>query len=35
MSANIPSEVWITFNQIHAHERVHGETTEANEEESH
>lgn len=30
----VPSEVRVAFNQIHAHERVHGETTEADEEES-
>lgn len=30
----VPSEVRVTFNQIHAHERVHGETTEADEEKS-
>lgn len=30
----VPGEVRVTFNQIHAHERVHGETTEADQEES-
>lgn len=30
----LPSKVRVTFNQIHAHKRVHGQTTEANEEES-